>query len=123
LQPQEKAPDGGAGPPALTVRELTVTYGGRLETAVGPLSFDAPAGRITALDGASGAGKSTVLGVLAGTVGTGSGAVAGGRIAGFAPSDVAWVPQHPVMVGKTVLAEVSLYLGAADAGGAVQRCL
>lgn len=123
LRPQEKAPDGGAVPPAVTVRELTVTYGGRLDPAVGPLSFDAPAGRITALDAASGAGKSTVLGVLAGTVGTGSGAVAAGRIAGFVPSDVAWVPQHPVMVGKTVLAEVSLYLGAADAGGAAQRCL
>lgn len=123
LQPQEKAPDDGAGPPALTVRELTVKYGGRLDPAVGPLSFDAPAGRITALDGASGAGKSTLLGVLAATVGTGSGAVVGGRIAGFARSDVAWVPQHPVMVGETVLAEVSLYLGAADNGGAAQRCL
>ncbi len=132
--PQEQAPDGGAGPRTLTVRDLTVTYGGRLDPAVGPLSFDAPAGKITALDGPSGSGKSTVLGVLAGTVGTGGGALAGGRVAGFAPADVAWVPQHPVMVQKTVLAEVRLYLGAgaadagdpacpADSGDTARRCL
>jgi ATP-binding cassette subfamily C protein CydCD len=142
LQPGERASDGGADLPAVTVRELTVAYGGRLDPAVGPLSFDAPAGRITALDGASGAGKSTILGVLAGIVGTGGGTAVSGRVAGFTPADVAWVPQHPVMVEATVLAEVRLYLegagagarkgasetGASEAGGTVaadtaQRCL
>ena len=144
LQAREKAADGGADLPAVTVRELTVAYGGRLDPAVGPLSFDAPAGRITALDGASGAGKSTILAVLAGVLGTGGGTAVSGRIAGFAASDVAWVPQHPVMVETSVLAEVRLYLegagnakagnvwdtGATDtvgtgtpAGDAAQRCL
>ncbi|WP_235347308.1 thiol reductant ABC exporter subunit CydD [Arthrobacter sp. SPG23] len=131
LQPPGKASDVGADLPVITVRGLTVTYGGRLEPAVGPLSFEAPAGRITALDGASGAGKSTILGVLAGTVGTGGGAVVSGRIAGFVRSDVAWVPQHPVMVATSVLAEVRLYLtdgadtgtAAADSAAAAQRCL
>ncbi|MBT2537677.1 thiol reductant ABC exporter subunit CydD [Arthrobacter sp. ISL-69] len=127
LQPQnsfgagERASDGGGDLPAVTVRDLTVAYGGRLDPAVGPLSFDAPAGRITALDGASGAGKSTILGVLAGIVGAGGGTAVSGRIAGFAPSDVAWVPQHPVMVETSVLAEVRLYLegaGNAKAGNA-----
>ena len=113
-RPGEKAYDGGTGLPAVTVRELTVTYGGRPDPAVGPLSFDAPAGRITALDGASGAGKSTILGVLAGTVGAGGGTAVSGRIDGFARTDIAWVPQHPVMVESSVLAEVRLYL--ADAG-------
>ena len=65
------APGPAAGPPAVSVDGLTVRFGGRTDAAVGPLSFTAPAGRITALDGASGAGKSTVLGVLAGTIGTG----------------------------------------------------
>jgi ATP-binding cassette subfamily C protein CydCD len=118
--PLNGASDGGSGLPALTVRNLTVTYGGRLEPAVGPLSFDAPAGLITALDGASGAGKSTILGVLAGIVGTGGGAAVNGRISGFSPADVAWVPQHPVMVEASVLAEVTLYLagGAAGTGSA-----
>ena len=117
LLPHDGTPDGGTALPAVAVRNLTVTYGGRLEPAVGPLSFDAPAGRITALDGASGAGKSTILAVLAGIVGTGGGAVVSGGIAGFSPSDVAWVPQHPVMVKTSVLAEVMLYLGGGAAAG------
>ncbi|MBT2596489.1 thiol reductant ABC exporter subunit CydD [Arthrobacter sp. ISL-72] len=120
---QQKASDVGAVLPAVHVRGLTVAYGGRREPAVGPLSFDAPAGRITALDGASGSGKSTVLGVLAGITGTGGSTVASGRIGGFAPSDVAWVPQHPVMLADTALAEVQLYLGESSAASAAQRCL
>ena len=131
----------GAGrPPAVGVAGLTVRYGGRTDAAVGPLSFTAAPGRITALDGPSGAGKSTVLGVLAGTIGTGSGTdqetTVTGRLEGFTTADLAWVPQHPVMVAPTVLDEVRLYLGsaagpAADGGGvdagqaeaAARRCL
>ncbi|MFC7849007.1 thiol reductant ABC exporter subunit CydD [Arthrobacter sp. NPDC057388] len=108
----------------ITVRDLTVSYPGRQGPAVGPLSFSAPAGLVTALDGPSGAGKSTVLGVLAGTVGSSGGGSTSatavtGTIGGFAADDVAWVPQHPVMVADTVEAEVLLYLtaGTAVAGG------
>ncbi|WLQ05590.1 thiol reductant ABC exporter subunit CydD [Arthrobacter oryzae] len=124
LRPQDgslpggEASDDGADLPAVTARNLMVAYGGRLAPAVGPLSFDAPAGLITALDGASGAGKSTILGVLAGIVGTGGGTTVSGTIAGFSPSDVAWVPQHPVMLAKSVLAEVQLYLADGAANGA-----
>ena len=100
-----------ACPPAVTVDGLAVRFGGRTDDAVGPLSFTAPAGRITALDGPSGAGKSTVLGVLAGTIGAGAGTVVAGRIGGFTTAELAWVPQHPVMVASTVLDEVRLYLG------------
>ena len=109
---------------------LTVRYGGRTDAAVGPLSFTAAPGRITALDGPSGAGKSTVLGVLAGTIGTGGGAdrpdrqtTVTGRLEGFTTADLAWVPQHPVMVAPTVLDEVRLYLGTAEgpADGAAVR--
>ena len=131
----------GAGlPPSVGVAGLTVRYGGRTDAAVGPLSFTAAPGRITALDGPSGAGKSTVLGVLAGTIGTGSGTdqetTVTGRLEGFTTADLAWVPQHPVMVAPTVLDEVVLYLGSAagpvadgvgvDAGqaeAAARRCL
>lgn len=132
---------GSAGtgrPPALSVAGLTVRYGGRTDTAVGPLTFTAAPGRITALDGPSGAGKSTVLGVLAGTIGTGGGTdqdtTVTGRLEGFTTADLAWVPQHPVMVAPTVLEEIRLYLGSsagppADAAGgdpgrtAALRCL
>ncbi len=130
--------DAGTGrPPALSVAGLTVRYGGRPDAAVGPLTFTAARGRITALDGPSGAGKSTVLGVLAGTIGTGGGTdqetTVTGRLEGFTTADVAWVPQHPVMVAPTVLDEIRLYLGsaagpAADGAGdpvraTVLRCL
>ncbi|QDY91361.1 thiol reductant ABC exporter subunit CydD [Arthrobacter sp. UKPF54-2] len=100
-----------AGPPAITVRELAVRYSGRADAAVGPLSFTAAPGEIAALDGPSGAGKSTVLGVLAGTIGSGAGTELTGELEGFTTADVAWVPQHPVMVEPTVLDEILLYLG------------
>ncbi|WP_346959018.1 thiol reductant ABC exporter subunit CydD [uncultured Arthrobacter sp.] len=100
-----------ASPPAVTVHGLAVRYAGRAEPAVGPLSFTAAPGQVTALDGPSGAGKSTVLGVLAGTIGAGAGTELTGRLAGFTRDDLAWVPQHPVLVEPTVLAEVLLYLG------------
>ena len=123
---------GNAPPPAVTVRGLTVRYGGRTDAAVGPLSFTAAPGTITALDGPSGAGKSTVLGVLAGTIGAGAGTEVSGRLEGFTTADIAWVPQHPVMVAPTVLDEIRLYLGApsfgrdtadAPATAAARRCL
>lgn len=98
-----------AGPDVIRVTDLTVTYAGRSAAAVGPLTFTAPRGLITALDGPSGAGKSTVLGVLAGTIGDGAGTAVSGQIAGLDRADVAWVPQHPVMVADSVLAEVLLY--------------
>ena len=129
-------PSGPAGrsaarPPAVTVRNLTVHYRGRADAAVGPVSFTAAPGEITALDGPSGAGKSTVLGVLAGTIGSGAGTDVTGELEGFTTADLAWVPQHPVMVESTVLAEVLLYLGTApdrppaspEATDEAMRCL
>ncbi|MDQ0850763.1 ATP-binding cassette subfamily C protein CydCD [Arthrobacter sp. B3I9] len=122
-----------AAPPAVSVTGLTVRYSGRTQAAVGPLSFTAAPGKITALTGASGAGKSTVLGVLAGTIGAGGGTTVTGRLEGFTPADLAWVPQHPVMVAPTVLDEVRLYLGQPagpapaqrdeEADDAARRCL
>ncbi|WP_427174403.1 thiol reductant ABC exporter subunit CydD [Arthrobacter sp. 92] len=127
LEPVEETSGSRTGLPCVTVRDLSVTYSGRQDPAAGPISFSAPAGRITALDGASGAGKSTILGVLAGAVGTGEGSAVSGQLAGFSPNEVAWVPQHPVMVQNTVLAEIRLYLGgttaSAEEGPAAQRCL
>src|SRR4029453_16046328 len=113
-------PGSGASPEAVTrsladegevsVTDLTVTYAGRSAAAIGPLTFTAPRGLITALDGPSGAGKSPALGVLAGTVGDGAGATVTGGISGLDRDGLAWVPQHPVMVAETVLEEVLLYL-------------
>ncbi|MGN7201505.1 thiol reductant ABC exporter subunit CydD [Arthrobacter sp. SAFR-044] len=117
--PLPAAKAGRPGAP-LEVTGLTVTYAGRSGTAVGPLTFTAPLDRITALEGPSGAGKSTVLGVLAGTIGHGDGTSIAGSITGLDRRAVAWVPQHPVMVARTVLDEVLLYLSP-DPGHAPDR--
>jgi ATP-binding cassette subfamily C protein CydCD len=108
-RPIPAAKAGRPGAP-VTVSGLTVRYSGRSGPAVGPLTFTAPQGRIVALDGASGAGKSTVLGVLAGTIGDGAGTTVTGTVQGLDRNTLAWVPQHPVMLADTVLDEVLLYL-------------
>ncbi|TVU59926.1 thiol reductant ABC exporter subunit CydD [Paenarthrobacter nitroguajacolicus] len=115
----------GAGPSDVVVTQLSVTYHGRSAAAVGPLDFTAPRGSITALDGDSGAGKSTVLGVLAGLVGQGPGAEVTGTVSGVAPGTMAWVPQHPVMAADTVQQEIELYLDGfkGDTAEAVARVL
>lgn len=100
----------------VVVTGLTVSYAGRVAAAVGPIDFLAPAGHITALDGRSGSGKSTVLGVLAGTIGDGPLASISGSVAGLGEGVVAWVPQHPVMVAGTVLEEIVLYLNDGSRG-------
>lgn len=128
--PLPAAKAGRPGAP-LEVTGLTVTYAGRSAAAVGPLTFTAPQDRITALDGPSGVGKSTVLGVLAGTIGACDGTGITGSISGLDRRTVAWVPQHPVMVAGTVLDEVLLYLlpdpgrgtDRSDAEETARRCL
>jgi ATP-binding cassette, subfamily C, bacterial CydCD len=72
--------------------------------SVHALSFSVPQGSTTAIIGASGSGKSTVLGALAGTV-----TPTTGRIRGIDASRVAYVPQHPHTVGATVREELALY--------------
>lgn len=119
----------GASPGGLAVEGLTVQYGGRRETAVGPLAFSAPGGTVTAIAGPSGSGKSTLLGVLAGMVrDDGAATQVEGAWSGFGAGDVALVPQHPTMVMDSVRDEVRLYLhgfpGAeSDRDAAVERCL
>ncbi|MFH5879526.1 ABC transporter transmembrane domain-containing protein [Arthrobacter sp. NA-172] len=108
-------PRSGAAAAGVVVKGLKVTYAGRGVAAVGPVDFHAPARRITALSGRSGSGKSTILGVLAGTIGDGPLASLGGSVTGLGAGAVAWVPQHPVMVADTVLDEILLYLTGPEA--------
>ncbi len=73
------------------------------------LSFELAVGSVTAIVGPSGSGKSSVLGVLAGTV-----AAESGSVAGIDAHLVAYVPQHPHTVGDTVRAELALYADGID---------
>jgi ATP-binding cassette subfamily C protein CydCD len=108
--PTASTPGAPTGAPTITVTHLTVEYEGRGAPAVQAVSFVAPAGEITAVCGASGSGKSTVLAVLAGRLRSGTeGAQLGGTVEGIDPDRLAWVPQHPHTVGATVRAELRLY--------------
>ncbi|MBH0117061.1 thiol reductant ABC exporter subunit CydC [Salinibacterium sp. NG253] len=89
---------------AFRVVNLTIAYDGRALPAVNGLNFRATPGTITALDGPSGSGKSSVLEVLAGNR-----EPSGGSVWGIDVSRVAWVPQHPHTVADTVLDELRLY--------------
>ena len=66
-------------PPPITLRNLSLTYPGRSETALKDLSTHIPAGSLVAVTGASGAGKSTLLGVLTGQLEPTSGSVVFGK--------------------------------------------
>ncbi|MGN6204028.1 thiol reductant ABC exporter subunit CydC [Humibacter sp.] len=112
---------------SVVVHEVTVRYQGRTEPAVDRLSFRAPEGAVTLLAGDSGAGKSTVLAVLAGRGAAldDDAEVAGGVVAPR-PERTAWMPQHPHFSSRTVLDEVRLYgpdkgFGAADARALLDR--
>ncbi len=72
---QEERPPGAA----ITIRDLTVRVGGR--TLLEGASADFPAGAVTLVIGASGAGKTVLLKILAGLIGPGAGEE-GGRNGG-----------------------------------------
>ncbi|MCX7521648.1 thiol reductant ABC exporter subunit CydC [Microbacterium sp. STN6] len=91
------------------VRDLTVRYDGRRASAVEGLSFDAEPGSITLLAGASGAGKSTVLGVLTGSLADGDGVRVSGSVHRIGARGLAWLPQHPHPVADTALGELLTY--------------
>jgi ATP-binding cassette subfamily C protein CydCD len=97
----------------LCIDGLTVRHAGRRRAAIENVTVTAHRGEILALTGASGAGKSTVLAALAGTLPPES------TVAGIlrVPSDVAWLPQDPRCGAETVRAELERYAGDARIAG------
>ncbi len=120
------APDAG-----VSVSGLRVIRGGGRES-VGPVTFDALPGTVTALAGPSGCGKSSVLAVLAGVAHAQPATVCEGRVAGLEvvsgtesephdaaqprPRGVAF--QAPNFSQETPRAELALALGAPGQLGA-----
>ncbi|WP_162940329.1 thiol reductant ABC exporter subunit CydC [Gryllotalpicola protaetiae] len=97
----------------IAVTGLTVRHAGRASDAVSRLSFTARPGTVVAIDGPSGAGKSTALRVLAGRgAELDDDALVSGAIA--APTELAWLPQHPQFAREGAVAELIAY-GATDA--------
>ncbi|MGN6403857.1 ATP-binding cassette domain-containing protein, partial [Sinomonas sp.] len=110
--------DGGdlGRPVDLRIAGLTVQYAGRPGPVLDSVTFTAPKGEITLLEGPSGAGKTTVLHVVAGLLRDGSGASVAGVAAGGAPQRVAYVPQHPQFTEPSVRAELALSADGTPAG-------
>ncbi len=98
-------PEGPASHRLVIADEVSFTYPGRAQAAVGPISFAAAPGSLTVVTGPSGCGKSTLLALLAGLLEPTSGSVGSGGVpaAGDAwRSQVSWVPQRPTFVPGTV---------------------
>ena len=110
---------GGPSGLAITFRDVSFTYPGRIEPAVRALDLEIPAGRLTALVGASGAGKSTIASLLLRFIEPDSGRIqvgdtdldaidrerlaGAGRLGAAAPAPVPWQRrrQHPAGPART----------------------
>lgn len=113
-------PDGGARAEPLKdgvrFESVRVTYPDGRQGLDG-LTLKVPAGKLTALVGPSGGGKSTALGVLLGFVDAEGATWDGASLRNFSRSSIraqlAWVPQEPVLLSGTV--RENLLLGVPDA--------
>ncbi len=106
--------DGGSPGLAITFRDVSYTYPGRIEPAVRGLDLEIPAGRLTALVGVSGAGKSTIASLLLRFVEPDSGRILVGDTGlaliglGDWRAQVAWVPQLPHLFHGSVADNIRL---------------
>jgi ATP-binding cassette subfamily C protein CydCD len=125
LDAPRPAPIAGGALGPLRVEGLTVHYAARSEASVDGLSFTAPAGEITVLDGPSGIGKSTVLEAIAGNLRDRPGTVnVIGQVTGVDRERIGWMPQHPHTVSTTVLGELLVYAeGVSDAENRARTAL
>lgn len=111
----------------IDLHELRLTYPGRSEAALDGFDLLLLPGQIVAMQGRSGAGKTTVLSCLLDferpdsgsiTVGTPDGSAALASLAATSWREhVAWVPQRPELTQRTVAAEVAL----GDPGAPAER--
>jgi branched-chain amino acid transport system ATP-binding protein len=112
-------------PPLLAIRDLEVAYGETL--ALQGVSLDVPDGEVTAVLGANGGGKTTLLRAVSGLLRPRRGTVLfdGERIEGAAPHRIVergirHVPEGRGMLGELTVDE-NLTLGAYVRGGSTAR--
>ncbi|WP_329000924.1 thiol reductant ABC exporter subunit CydD [Kribbella sp. NBC_00709] len=110
---------------AIVLQDITVNS--REARAIEDLSIVIPAGQVTGIVGPSGGGKSTVLGLLLGTIRPDSGRLFAGGI-DLAKADleqwrrnVAWMGQDPVLFAGTVADNIKLGTAASADHLAVRR--
>ena len=116
---------------ALRVAKASVQFDGRTDRALEPVSFEAVAGSVTALVGASGGGKTTLINAIMGFIRLTSGSMSviaiGGAEADLSDLDrrawlstVGWVPQRSRLIdstaGSRTTIEGAIRLGAPHCG-------
>lgn len=109
-----RSPDARQLPPAIAFEDVSYTYPTARSPALAGLTFTIPAGRITALVGPSGGGKSTIAYLLLrfleperGRI-TLDGAPLSALAADVWRARVAWVPQLPYLFHDTIAANILL---------------
>lgn len=93
---------------ALRIDDLTVRYGP--VTALTSVSFDVPAGEVTAVLGANGAGKTTLLRAISGLLKPVSGSIRMGdrELVGLAPEHMSKAGLSQVPEGRGVIVELTV---------------
>jgi ATP-binding cassette subfamily C protein CydCD len=97
----------------ITIKEVGYTYSND-HTALQQVSFDIPPGKITALVGESGAGKTTLTWLILGFLQPHHGEIlVNGRNLSTIPKqgwldNLAWVPQNPYLFNDTVTANIKI---------------
>jgi ATP-binding cassette, subfamily C, bacterial CydCD len=108
--PQPSTP---SPPPSIQLKEVSYIYTGERNALQG-VSFDLPAGKMTALVGESGAGKTTITWLLLGFLQPRSGEIlVDGKPLSTIPrqewlTKLAWVPQNPYLFNDTLAANIRL---------------
>lgn len=93
----------------LVARELNVCYADRSDPALANFSANLAHGEFLVLDGASGSGKSTALGVFAGVIEPSAGVQLRGTLEIVPAESIVWVSQHPVFTEDTIAQELAIY--------------
>ncbi|MDO4898800.1 MAG: ABC transporter transmembrane domain-containing protein, partial [Rothia sp. (in: high G+C Gram-positive bacteria)] len=108
----------------ISVRDLSLAYPGRDRVLTG-VTFTLRHGTTTAVTGASGCGKTTLLSVLGGSLRDGlvpTGTTDPVRVSGLVSGTGAtvWISQSPAFIAPTALAEVALYAAVTRGEGALE---
>jgi ATP-binding cassette subfamily C protein CydD len=107
-----------AEPVGVVMEGVCLAVGGRSRLVLDGIDLRVPAGERVCLVGESGAGKSSLLRVVAGLVPPSSGRTAfdgADLVAGRLPA-LGWVPQHPTVLTVTVLDNIALGRPGVDEG-------
>jgi ATP-binding cassette subfamily C protein CydCD len=109
----------GNTPPSIQIKDLNFSYPTH-PLALQDISFEIPPGKITALIGESGAGKTTLTWLLLRFLRAQKGTImVNGHLLDKMPpaewqASLAWVPQYPYLFNDTILANIKLAKPEAD---------